>query len=112
MTYKFFMEEYIIMATKKTTTTTARKSTGKGWLIRACSYFALIIAAFMFLFGGIFSGKAQSVLNLIGQLFMLIGIGIPAYDYTRGKKIAWKVIYWVALAIYLFGCVFGIIRAF
>ena len=51
MTYKFFMEEYIIMATKKTTTTTARKSTGKGWLIRACSYFALIIAAFMFLFG-------------------------------------------------------------
>lgn len=108
MTYKFFMEEYI----KKTTTTTARKSTGKGWLIRACSYFALIIAAFMFLFGGIFSGKVQSVLNLIGQLFMLIGIGIPAYDYTRGKKIAWKVIYWVALAIYLFGCVFGIIRAF
>ena len=100
------------MATKKTTTTTARKSTGKGWLIRACSYFALIIAAFMFLFGGIFSGKVQSVLNLIGQLFMLIGIGIPAYDYTRGKKIAWKVIYWVALAIYLFGCVFGIIRAF
>ncbi len=59
-----------------------------------------------------FFGKVQSVLNLIGQLFMLIGIGIPAYDYTRGKKIAWKVIYWVALAIYLFGCVFGIIRAF
>ncbi|MFQ9739168.1 MAG: hypothetical protein ACLR06_16690 [Christensenellaceae bacterium] len=57
MTYKFFMEEYIIMATKKTTTTTARKSTGKGWLIRACSYFALIIAAFMFLFGGIFRAR-------------------------------------------------------
>ena len=102
------------MATKKTTTTTTRRTTttGKGWLLRACSYFALVVAAFMFLFGGIFSGGAKSVLNLIGQLFMLVGIGIPAYDYTRGKKIAWRVVYWIALAIYVFGCVFGVIKAF
>ncbi len=102
------------MAKKKTTTTTttAKRTSGKGWLIRACSFFALIVAAFMFLFGSFFSGKVQSVLNLIGNLFMLIGIGVPAYDFTRGKKIGWKVVYWVALAVYLFGCVFGIIRAF
>ena len=102
------------MATKKTTTPTTRRTTptGKGWLLRACSYFALVVAAFMFLFGGIFSGAAKSVLNLIGQLFMLVGIGIPAYDYTRGKKIAWRVVYWIALAIYVFGCVFGVIKAF
>jgi len=96
--------------TKKTTRTTA--STGKSRLLKACSYFALIVAAFMFLFGGIFSGAAKSVLNLIGQLFMLVAVGIPAYDYTRGKKTAWRVIYWVALAIYVFGCIFGIIKAF
>ena len=102
------------MATKQTPTTTTRRTTttGKGWLLRACSYFALVVAAFMFLFGGIFSGAAKSVLNLIGQLFMLVGIGIPAYDYTRGKKIAWRVVYWIALAIYVFGCVFGVIKAF
>lgn len=46
------------MATKKTTTTTTRRTvSGKGWLLRASSYFALIIAAFMFLFGGIFPGR-------------------------------------------------------
>ncbi len=101
------------MATKKTTTTTTRRTvSGKGWLLRASSYFALIIAAFMFLFGGIFSGAVKSVLNLIGQLFMLVGIGIPAYDYTRGKKSAWRIVYWIALAVYVFGCIFGLIRGF
>ena len=102
------------MATKKTTTTTTTRRTvnGKSWLLRAASYFALVIAAFMFLFGGIFSGAAKSVLELIGKLFMLVGIGIPAYDYTRGKKTAWRVVYWIALAVYVFGCIFGIIKAF
>lgn len=94
------------MATKKTTTTTTttrRTVNGKSWLLRAASYFALVIAAFMFLFGGIFSGQVKSVLDLIGKLFMLVGIGIPAYDYTRGKKTAWRVVYWIALAVYVFG---------
>ncbi len=103
------------MATKKTTTTTTttrRTVNGKSWLLRAASYFALVIAAFMFLFGGIFSGAAKSVLELIGKLFVLVGIGIPAYDYTRGKKTAWRVVYWIALAVYVFGCIFGIIKAF
>lgn len=77
------------MATKKTTTTTTRRTTttGKGWLLRACSYFALVVAAFMFLFGGIFSGAAKSVLNLIGQLFMLVGIGIPPTIIRAVRKL-------------------------
>lgn len=105
------------MATQKktkTTTTTKKRTTesGKSWLIRACSYIALVIAAFLFLFGGIFNGAAKSVFNLIGQLCVLIGLGIPAYDFTRGKKTAWRVVYWIALAVYVFGCIFGLIRAF
>ena len=80
------------MATKKTTTTTTTKRTsGKSWLIRACSYFALVIAAFLFLLGGILNNSIT-------------------YDYTRGKHKAWKIVYWVALAVYIFGCIFGVIR--
>ena len=104
-------KEVFTMATKKTTTTTTTRRTvnGKSWLLRAASYFALIISAFMFLFGGIFSGTVRTVFTLIGQLCILIGIGIPAYDYTRGKKLAWRIVYWVALAVYILGCILGVI---
>ena len=57
------------MATKKTTTTTTTRRTvnGKSWLLRAASYFALIISAFMFLFGGIFSGTVRENLFLASE---------------------------------------------
>lgn len=104
------------MATQKRTTTTKRTtrtvSSGKGSLLRACGYFALVISAFLFLFGGIFSGTVKSVFNLIGQLCILVGVGIPAYDFTRGKRIGWRVVYWIALIVYVFGCIFGLIRGF
>ena len=54
------------------------------------------------------TGSVASIINLIAKLFVLIGIGIPAYDYTRGKKTAWRVIYWIALVVYVRGCVFGV----
>ena len=92
------------MASRKSTSVT------KSGFLRGVSYFALVIAAFMFLFGAIF-GQVGAVLNLIGKILVLIGIGIPAYDYSRGKSTAWKVIYWIALAVYVFGCVFGLIKS-
>ena len=103
------------MATKKTTTTTTTRRRSSGTVtetqfLRGISYFALVIAAFMFLFGGLF-GKASAILNLIGQLCVLIGIGIPAYNYSRYKSTAWRVIFWIALAVYVFGCVFGVIHS-
>lgn len=103
------------MATKKTTTkttTTRRRSSGtltKYGLLKGFSYFALVIAAFIFLFGSIF-GQVGAVLDLIGKICMAIGISIPAYDYCRGKKTAWRVVFWIALAVYVFGCVFGLVR--
>ena len=103
------------MAKKKTTRTTrVRTVSEKGWLVRACAYFALIIAAFLFLFGGlgIFEGRIKGVLNLIGQIALVIGIGFPAYDFTRGRAQAWKWIFWIAFIVYVFGCVFGLIRGF
>ena len=101
------------MATKKTTTTTTTRKRSSGTvtkygILKGCSYFALVIAATMFLIGGIFTGSVASIINLIAKLFVLIGIGIAAYDYTRGKKTAWRVIYWIALVVYVLGCVFGV----
>ena len=92
------------MASRKSTSVT------KSGFLRGVSYFALVIAAFMFLFGGIFSGSVKSILNLIGQICVLIGIGVPAFEYSRYKSVVWKVIYWLALAVYVFGCVFGVIK--
>ena len=55
------------MATKKTTTTTTRKRSSdtvtKYGILKGCSYFALVIAATMFLIGGIFSGSVASIIN-------------------------------------------------
>ena len=57
-----------------------------------------------------YKDQVGAVLNLIGKICMAIGISIPAYDYCRSKKTAWRVIFWIALAVYVFGCVFGLIH--
>lgn len=99
------------MATKKTKTSLSTNE-----LIRTCAYFALVIAAGIFLISGIFNafeiavlGMLLSVLNLIGKILLAIGLAIPAYDYTAGKPRAWRIVYWVALVVYLLGCVFGVL---
>ena len=59
------------MATKKTTTTTTTRKRSSGsvtkyGILKGFSYFALVISAFIFLFGAIF-GQVGAVLNLIGK---------------------------------------------
>ncbi len=83
-------------------------------LIRSCSYFALVIAAGLFLFNGIVSAldltvltTVASVLSLIGKVLLAIGIGFPAYDYTAGKSKVWRIVFWIALVVYIVGCVLG-----
>lgn len=50
-----------------------------------------------------------SVFNLIGKLALLVAVAFPAYGYVRGKAKVWKIIFWVALVVYVAGCVFGVI---
>lgn len=99
---------------KKTKRT--RTASGNG-IVRACTYFALVIAAAIFLFSGLVYAleiaaltKLVSTFNLIGQILLAIGIAFPAYDFTCGKSKGWRVIFWIALIVYVFGCVFGVIR--
>ena len=81
--------------------------------IRLCSFWALLIAAALLILSGVFNklglGVIVQIFDLVGKVFLLFGIAIPAYDYTRGKGTAWKVLYWVALVVYIVGCVLGML---
>ncbi len=86
-------------------------------VIRVCSYFALVLAAAIFLFNGVVQTLGITLFvplialfNLIGQICLVIGIAFPAYDFTVGKKKGWRIVFWVALFVYVFACVFGVIK--
>ena len=98
---------------KKTKKATGSNANG---FVRGCAYFALIIAATIFLVDGIFhyfeiSGfeKLLSVVSLVGKLCLAVGIGFAAYEFTCGKAVVWRVLFWIALVVYVLGCVFGIL---
>ena len=94
------------MAKRQRTEGQARRS-----FVKLCAFFGLIIAAFLFVFGGLFSGStAGSILEIIGKLALLVAVAFPAYGYVRGKAKVWKIIYWVALIVYILGCVFSVIN--
>lgn len=91
----------------------AKGPSDKTSFIRTCSFWALLIAAAVLVLGGVFNklglGVIVSIFDLIGKVFLLAGIAIPAYDYTRSKGLLWRVLYWVALVLYIVGCVLGML---
>ena len=79
-------------------------------LVKFCAFVALIVAAFTFTFGGLFNGSvAGNILDLIAKLALLVAIAFPAYTFSRGLSIVWRVIFWIALVIYILGCVLGML---
>ena len=104
------------MAKKTTKKTKIYKTNANVGLVRVCAYVALIIAAGLFLFNGLMNlfelnvgGKLLSAISLIGNICLAVGIALPAYEYTLGKKYIWRILFWIALIVYLLGCVFGVI---
>ena len=99
---------------KKTVRTTRTVTTSR--FVRTCAYIALVISAGIFLFGGLVKWldwtaltKIANTLDLIGKIALALGVAVCAYDFTYGKKKVWRIIYWVALIVYVLGCVFGLI---
>lgn len=80
--------------------------------IKLCAFIALLISAFLFVFGSLFSGKVNSILNLIAKLALLVAIAFPAYAFSRGCNKVWRIIFWIALIIYIAGCVLGLLNGF
>ena len=90
---------------KQRTEAQARRS-----FVKLCAFVGLIVAAFLFVFGGLFSGSTVgSVLELIGKLALLVAIAFPAYESSRRLHKAWRIIFWIALVIYIAGCVLGLL---
>ena len=80
------------------------------------SYVALIIAGLLMLISGILphigleiDGTIIGVLNLIKNLLVLIVIGTIAYDFTAGKKKWVKIMYWIAVFVFLAANLFNFI---
>lgn len=96
---------------KRTTTTTTTSSTHS--LIRLLAFIGIFLSALLFVVGAILNwcglGNITSILNLIAQLSLLVAVAFPAWEYVKYRRKVWKVVYWVALAIYVFGVVFGVI---
>lgn len=79
-------------------------------LVKFCAFVALIVAAFTFTFGGLFSGSIiGNILDLVAKLALLVAIAFPAYTYSRGLGLAWRIVFWIALVIYILGCVLGML---
>ena len=71
---------------------------------------AFFLAAFLFVFGGLFAGsKVGSILEIIGKIALLIAVAFPAYEFSRGCNKVWRIIFWIALVIYVAGCVLGLL---
>lgn len=88
---------------------------GKKFL-NGLAYFALIIIGLLMLINGVLprigieiSGPAIGVLELIKNLFVLLTIGIVAYNYTLGKAKWVKVLYWIAVIIFIAANIFNFI---
>lgn len=111
--------------TKKTKTTTT--STSPRFTVNLCAFWAMVIAAFMYVFSGLIhlllscvdsigASKSAGVLrslvsigSFIGNIALIVAIAIPAYNFVRGKNRNWKVCYWIALVFFAFGVVLGML---
>ena len=49
------------------------------------------------------------ILDLLAKIALAIAIAFPALNYASGKGFVWRVIFWIALAVYLFGCIWSFI---
>ncbi|MDE5729408.1 MAG: hypothetical protein K2I20_04455 [Clostridia bacterium] len=106
------------MAKKTTKTTkTTRRSTTERDIEKFCAFWAMAIAAILYIFSGIIAlviryaavANILNVVTLLGNIAMIVAIALPAYKYavTKGKN--GKIIYWILLVIFAFGVVMSFI---
>ena len=86
-----------------------------GSLVNVLAFFALAAAAILLVIGPILGkilettggGVIMQVLNLVSQYCLLAAIAIPGWYFVRGKRKAWKIAYFIFLAIYVAGTILG-----
>ncbi len=86
---------------------------------RFCDFFAfavLIFAALLMVLGPLLKlileqtggVKAMETVSIIAQYCLLAAIAIPAWYFVYRKGIAWKIIFFVALAAFIVGNILGL----
>lgn len=102
------------------------ETSGNKGFTKFCAYWALAIAAFTYLFGGLLNliietvnhlssataaslRTASEIVTLLGTIALVVAVALPAHGYVRGKKKIWKIIYWIALSVFVLGVVFNLI---
>lgn len=75
-------------------------------------FIALIIIAVLVLINNLLpiigvniSGSFFSLLNTIKEIMILIVISLSAYNFVAGKTKAWRIIYWIAIALFIAGII-------
>ena len=75
-------------------------------------FIALIIIAILILINNLLplvgvnvSGPFFSALNTIKEILILIVVGLYAYYFVAGKSKTWKIIYWIAIALFIVGII-------
>jgi ABC-type glycerol-3-phosphate transport system permease component len=101
------------MAKNKTRTTT---SSERSDLVKVCAFWGMAISAIVFVLSSILQycglGQIASILSFIAQIALAVAVAIPAYGYVRGRSKGWKIFYWIALVIYVVGCVLGLVSVY
>ena len=86
----------------------------KNDFVRACAFWGILVTAVLFVVGSILRWLGMdsivNILDLLAKIALLIAIAIPAYDWVKYKKTGWKVTFWIVLAVYVFGVVFGVVK--
>ena len=81
-------------------------------LLNCLSFFALVIVAVLIVVNNLLplvgieiKGMLFSILNTVKEVFILIVIGLSAYNFIAYKSKTWKIIYWVGVALFVAGVV-------
>ncbi len=87
------------------------KNTNKN-ILSILSYIALIIVALLIVVQNFLpiihikiTGGFVNLLDTIKDVFVLIVIGFAGYSFTVGRKKWVKILFWVAVAVYIVGSV-------
>ena len=95
---------------KKTTVASERRS-----FTKFCAFWGIVIAVGLLIVTAIFNavggslGIVGTIFDVIAKLALLVAVAFPAYDYVRGRKIGWKITYWIALVLYVVCIVLGLV---
>lgn len=85
-------------------------------ILNLLSFFALIIVAVLIVINNLLpaigvnvSGRLFSILGTIKDIFILIVIGLSAYNFVAGKSKGWRITYWIAIVLFIVGVVLGVV---